>query len=341
MDWDDVPETVEAWTEKTAATSQALRPVAAMLQPVEPIGYYRTAAEPLLALHGPDGRDYALCKRAAEAVGPVRSEPLTLAELSDPNCGWVKVAHSHSLRRLGELTNFFPGQLLPGLPNAPSPLAAMLTTGLLGAGLGYGAGRLIGGLLPQRYGRKLRRTGAVLGGATAATPAALWGIANHANDHSLLDSWPLDQEAGSDPDLGELFKEGAEQQLGPRTRAAIELAVKEASAFANNGQGLDVNINAIGQTLWDLGASPQLTATTMGALYAAQQMPDPNSQAGIATGHQLGQLAANAAGDYMNGLVAGAVLNQIVGTPHPASMFGTANAVLGVISEVVPKLFGS
>lgn len=339
MDWDDVPATMDNWFAKTAEASNTLQPVAAMVASAEPIGYYRTADSPLIAILGGDSRDLALAKRAVDAYYPVRPEPLTTDELQQADSGWIKVAHSHSLRRLGELTNFFPGQYPGGLPNAPSPLAAMLTTGLLGAGLGYGAGRLVGGLLPERYGRKLRRTGAVTGGAVAASPAALWGIANLANDHSLLDSWPLDPAAGSDPDLGELYKLG--EHAGPRTKAAIEGCVKEASTFADRiGDSLDVNINAVGHTLWDLGATPQLAATTMGALYAAQQLPDPDSRPGVVTGRQLGRLAANAAGDYMNGLVVGAVLNKIVGTPIPATTFGTANMTLGIISEVVPKLFG-
>ena len=60
--------------------------------------------------------------------------PATLGLSAEP---WVKVAYSPTLHRAGELLNFFPGQYPGGVPNSPSPLAAMLTSGLLGAGLGW------------------------------------------------------------------------------------------------------------------------------------------------------------------------------------------------------------
>ncbi len=349
MDWADIADVIDDWHEKTAATSQHLRPIAAMVY-ADDVGYYRTADDPTIALYGAKtAQDAVLCKWAAAEAGPVRSEPLTLEELSG-DAGWIKVAYSHSLRRAGELLNFFPGQYPGGIPNAPSPLAAMLTTGLLGAGLGYGAGKLVGGLLPERYGRKVRRTGAVVGGATAALPAAAWAATNHHNHHSILDGWPLDVppvEPIEAPDISEWLKQSHDAFGSPPGKylaGAFAAMEKEASSFAMDGSGdahsLEVNINALGQTLWELGAPPQLAATTMGAMYAAQQMPDHEAQPGIVNGRQLGRLAANAAGDYMNGLLVGAVLNTVIGTPYPATAYGGANAALGLISEVVPKLFG-
>lgn len=344
MEWADVPAAIDDWSEKLRPVSLELRKIACEVSPRGEMGYYRKPDEPILAIYGHEAepRDFVLCKWAAARVAPVRDTPLTLDEISSD--GWVKVAYSHSLRRLGELLNFFPGQIVDGVPNAPSPLAAALTTGLIGAGIGWGAGRAIGSLLPERYGRKLRRTGGVVGGALAASPALAWGAVNHANDHSILDSWPLNTEAGADPEFADWLKQGMDElqpKPGPYTAAALALfeTEKEASAFTP-APHLDVNINAIGQTLWDLGAPPNLTAMTMGSLYAARQLPDQNADPEVVTGSQLGQLAANAAGDYTQGLLVGAVLNHLVGTPYAASTYGGANAVLGIISEVVPKLFG-
>ena len=83
-----------------------------------------------------------------------------------------------------------------------------------------------------------------------------------------------------------------------------------------------------------------MAASTMGGIYAAQQMPDPRSRPGLVTGHQLGQLAQNAVGDYAKGYLVGAALNTIVGTPIRNSSFGLGGVALGVIGAVVPKLFG-
>jgi hypothetical protein len=78
----------------------------------------------------------------------------------------------------------------------------------------------------------------------------------------------------------------------------------------------------------------------MGAVMAAQQMPDPDARPGWVTGNQLGQLAANAASDYVKGLAVGGLLNAVVGTPWRAPMFGVGNAALGLIGAAIPRLFG-
>jgi hypothetical protein len=67
------------------------------------------------------------------------------------------------------------------LMGGPSPLGAALASGLLGAGLGYGAGWLGEKVLPQEHFAPgaLRRTGAVAGGLLGALPALWWGSIAH------------------------------------------------------------------------------------------------------------------------------------------------------------------
>jgi hypothetical protein len=81
---------------------------------------------------------------------------------------------------------------------APSPLAAALAGGLLGAGLGYGGGALAEQILPKRHFNRgrLRKTLALLGGGLGAAPG-LWlgSIAqrNHPETPDLrawLSGWP-------------------------------------------------------------------------------------------------------------------------------------------------------
>ncbi len=56
----------------------------------------------------------------------------------------------------------------------PSPLAALLAGGVLGAGLGYGGASLASGFLPGDWDkRKFRRLGFLLGGGLGAAPGAL------------------------------------------------------------------------------------------------------------------------------------------------------------------------
>lgn len=401
MEWQEVVERMDDWAERVAAPAWDLRKYAAMLFTSEPVGYYLhpETLQPALRAQAPEQAvtDLTRCAYTVKRALGGKEAAVILADKPFDAEPWVKVAASPTVRRLGETLNFFPGQYPGGIPNHPSPLAAMLTSGLIGAGLGWGTGKVLGKLLPEGYGDNLGRTGAIVGGALGAGPGAIWGGVNLANDKSLLDRWPHPEPGQDSPMLSSRAMDGANAEplpaptpntydylrdyldemqlptavrdrldgvsLGTRFKRALD--AMEKTAFGDffggepepaQGTPLDVNINALGQTLWQLGARPNLTATTMGALYAAQQMPDERSQPGWATGHQLGQfaenmgsdyrrgplvgMALNAVTDYATGLGAGALANATVGTPYRASTIGLGNVVLGIVRAVVPRLFG-
>lgn len=408
MKWEEIPEAMDAWVLKSAAPAWDVRQAASRVLTATDIGYYYHPELEKVAIYAPKALegDRARTKAAAvRAVGKtnVRDSFLAISEFSDPNTGWIKVAYSPTVRRLGEYLNFFPGNYPGDVPNHPSPVAAMLTSGLLGAGLGYGTGALLGHLLPEGYGDNLGRTGLVLGGALGATPGALWGLTNkfglgrRFNDPILLDQkatdepidypqfidganavppWPEHHSPSEMPhrieEVAHHVAHGLPGLLGGRNmKHAIDAGLQEvvlgklykqacekvAYAFGQSGweqsdgafgqvpvayqpTPVDVNINALGQSLYNQGASPNLAATTMSAMYAAQQLPDQRASPGWATYGQLGQLAQNAAGDYVKGMLVGGVINNTIGTPFASSTFGAANAGLGIISAVVPKLFG-
>lgn len=355
MEWAEIPEAVVAWSQALAPLAGRIKRAAAAIPTVGDVGYYVHPGTLQVGLvsHRDDLADLAACKAAVDAADPaVGIVPLflshqggTTSPLDDPAAAWVKVAHSPALRRLGALLNFFPGQYPGGLPNHPGPTAAVLTSGLLGAGLGYGAGRLASRLLPRGYGDHLGPAGAVLGGLVGATPGAAWGYANHASGHGLDDPWPLDQTAPLPPTPvppQDPVKAAQDALAAVPVPARVRRFLgKQASTLAGGGGALEVNIDALGRTLWQSGASPQLAGATMGAMFAAQQLPDPRSRPGVVTGNQLGQLAMGAAGDYTKGLLVGHALNAVIGTPFRPGAVGLGVAALGVIGSVVPRLFGA
>lgn len=355
MHWEDVPDTVDRWHGACVLPSEELWAATRALPTLGDVGVYWSPDREQAAVFSREHseQDEALVKAAiADAIGRVREEPLTLAELTqDP---WVKVAYSPALRGIGEALNFFPGQYPGGLPNRPSPIAAMLTTGLLGAGLGWGAGKILGGVLPRGWGGRLGRTGAVLGGAAGVAPGMLWAAANLAsrrplNDPGLLDTapdalplpaagpWTQGTNALPSAATGSTTSQDLETVLRGLQPMAMH---KRGSTFGGGPEVTDVHIDHLGRTLWNLGASPQLASTALGTVYAASQLPDPRQRPGLATGNQLGQLAMRAAGDYAKGYLGGAVLNTVIGTPLPASSYGGALAALGVISSVVGNMWG-
>lgn len=381
MDWQDIPVAVDDWSIKVAAAAYDIRKHTSNVITTSHFGYYCNA-DGRVGFFAPyaNTSDVVRVKTAmARAVGPSEGIlSLSYQDLAHPDATWIKVAYSPTLHRAGELLNFFPGQYPGGIPNSPSPVAAMLTSGLIGAGLGYGGGRLIGAVMPEGYGKKLGRTGAILGSIAGMVPGAMWGATNTLTGRSFNNPELLDAPLGSDPIKTPAGINGANQPQGGHgttqhnvledVRDAYEQAPylqnvvplrkrgedesdrytvayeKFASTFGtlgvHNTTASDVNIDALGRTLWDSGASPGLAASAMSSVYAARQLPDPNARPGWATGQQLGQLAMNSAGDYATGLLVGAVLNKVVGTPYRAPVFGAGAATLGIIGAVVPKLFG-
>lgn len=350
MTWDDFLPALQTWPVKLAEPAYTLRRVVADVITKNPVGYYLHPDTEKIAVHVTyiGDADGDRCKQAAAAVGEVAGLFLSDQDLSYPDSRWVKVAYSQTLRRTGEALNFFPGTYPGGVANHAAPLAATLTSGLLGAGLGWGAGRATQALLPRNTGKKLGRTGAVLGGLAGASPGLLWVLANLKqgrpwNDPSLLASPPTTQPSFLDTlsykDAADILLQ--DSKLDSQCLTAIKHASETFGGYIprRDPSPSDVHISSIGETLWEYGASPALTASTMGTLYAARQLPDPRSRPGWVTGGQLGQLAANAAGDYVTGLAVGAALNKIVGTPYAASTYGLGNAAVRLIAALVPRLY--
>ena len=369
MNWEQVPEKLDEWTLKTAAPASDLRRAASLVFTQGDVGYYWHPDRACAGIFGREATatDLELCKRACCAATGSGACLGQLSEL-DLATGWVKVAYSPTLNRAAKFLNFLPGQYPGGIPNHPSPLAAMLTTGLVGGGLGWAGGKLLSKVFPERYGKNLPRTGAILGGLLGAAPGAAWAGINAKHGKGLLDGWPLAEPGGPAPgtwlpkettaEFLDEYLPGWNREhvadvatidavpLNAHCRRAIGFTAKQAAeTFGEPEERLpptpsDVNINALGQTLWETGASPQLTSTTLGAMYAAQQLPDPRARAGYVTGNQLGQLTSNMVGNYARGYLVGATLNRVVGTPYSANQTGQAAAALGIIASVVPKLFG-
>ena len=176
MQWEEVPERVEQLVVACGEPSWDIKRACAGVYTQGDVGYYfspeteKAALFPRLATDD----DIERCKAAAvRGVGEsnFRDALLSIDEVGSGE--WVKVAYSPVLRKALTYLNFFPGKYPGGIPNAPSPLAATLTSGLVGAGLGYGTGYLAEKLMPKSWGRgKLRRTLAILGGLGGATPGA-------------------------------------------------------------------------------------------------------------------------------------------------------------------------
>lgn len=349
MDWEDVCDVVDRRIESCREPAAVLRKIAFSVPTTGDIGFFFNDELGQVAIQLRGETPTYQAKDAQDKLLDLFGDAYhgVLLEKEAAGGAWVKLAYSPVVRRIGEALNFFPGTYPGGFPNHPSPLTAMLTSGALGAGLGYGGGALVEQLMPEQYRGRLRKTTALLGGLGGATLAAPWMTANLMNGKSVLDpsphDVPIDAPVNTDPNNIPPFSSPEVptyhrelQQLGEQLpeRFGIHTTRKMGSAFAGP---FDVNVNALGQTLWRSGASPDVQATTMGAIYAAQTMPDRDAQPGFVTGDQLGQLAMAAGKGFIVGKLVGAALNAATGLPmRNAGLYG---ASLGIIQNVVPKLF--
>lgn len=333
--------------------ARALKEGAARLFTEGDVGYHADPATGRVAVHGRGATadDLEGAKEvAAAAVGPGLVLPDPLPHALAVSGRWVKVGYSPALRRAGELLNFFPGRYPGGLPNAPSPLAALLTGALVGAGTGYGAGSLAERALPADYRRgKLSRSLALLGAAAGAAPGAAWLYSAHARGLSPTDGGDLatpPEPPASPQDV--LYKRAAAhlELVEPHPDYAWASA-KAAAHMTGRMPGppaatpLDVNIDALGRTLWDAGADPRLYGVTMGAVRAAGAMPG-GDRPGWVTPAQLGRFALAAGAGYAEGAAAGAVLGALTGLP-PATQNALARggALLNLVRTAVPVLLGA
>ena len=350
--WSQLPDRIDSLVEKCAAPAWDIRPKIGNIYTRNHVGYYWNPYLEKAAIHCRpvvDVVESSLCKTALDsAVGcdHVQSEVLSNDDIL--NGEWIKVAFSSVLnlptkvlnsdvRRPGELLNFFSNSKIPW--NRPSPLAAMLTSGLLGAGLGYGLGWAGEKVLPEetydsgKAKKSLAVLGAVLGGAL---PAA-WMGTNYMsglpiNSSELLTTKPPIKTRIDFPEI---------------KAAAIKSFTKKAfGPLASGAAGVEpVNINRLGQTLWDIGATPQTAAATMSSVYAAQQLPGGVGP-GYVTPHQTGLLGTmmGAAGGGAKGYAAGWGVGKGLGLltgmpPSTQKVLKYSGAALGIINTLVPRLF--
>lgn len=210
--WMRLPVRALDLAEKVAAHAAAARAALRGVYTSVPVGVYCHPETKRAALFLPDATttaDLALVKAALAGAldlpaGGYAWSPATKSGTPEDN-GYVKVAYSQALRSAGESLNFFPGRYGPtGVPNHPGPVGAMLASGIVGAGLGYGGGALAEQLLPEKWKRgRLRHTLAAIGGAVGAAPGLVWGLANRSAGRRFNDPAVLAGPAGGLPSPAE------------------------------------------------------------------------------------------------------------------------------------------
>lgn len=250
-----------------------------------------------------------------------------------------------------------------------SPVAAMVTGGLLGSGLGYAGGAFVGRNRPEHVRRALKRRWAMLGGMAGAVPGAAWGAMQYRPDPGKLGNTLQDRGAGwLSPwpfvDPPELPKDSPQPAIGAAsTIAGNSENWPEKLAEFRSGADLGVPsipVDAFNEIVWNdvkhpanpfgtksqwgdnsqrLGTPPQVAATTSGLLAGAQAA---RGGAELVSPMDVAMAAAVGGG---KGLIAGLVLGKTLAAlaglePQTQSMLQRAGFWGGALTAAVQRAFG-
>jgi len=202
----------------------------------------------------------------------------------------------------------------------PSPLAAMIATGVLGAGLGYGGASLASGLLPGDWDkRKFRRSGLLFGAGLGALPGTIETM------KSLL--------------IGQPLTDGSHMQR--KKSGAFD--ARDLPHSPRYGSGPVIDSDAMLHTVWRSpmvsgSLTPKEQSLFTGAMLGARQI----ARSPLVTPADMARLTAGMGIGYASGLVAGKVLGTLTGMPpNLQNTLARTGMVAGIVKATLPMIFGT
>lgn len=249
--------------------------------------------------------------------------------------------------------NLVPGHYPGGIPNSPGPLQSMLTGGLAGGALGYGAGWLGEKLMPERWQKnRLKWTLAMMGMGGGMLPGAIMGTVYKANglpfsgDGSLLRRKSLVPPPAAD--LGKTAVDNGFVSDDYHSRMAT-IAVDtfhKAADFGITGFGSDpIPVDTFNRVLW---ADPRVAdrlepatqAAASGLTLAAANLPGKR-QTNFVTPMDMARVAAGMGSGYVSGAIVGKGLGLLLGMPEATQeRLKNTGMWAGIVANLVPIAFG-
>lgn len=244
---------------------------------------------------------------------------------------WEKQAYSPTLKKLMEWGNLIEGTYPGGIPNHPGPLTSMLTMGLAGAGLGYGAGVLGEKILPDKWKRgKLRRTLALLGGAAGAMPGLGYMAHNYMNEQPVLGNKLLQPV-----------------KISEEVRAAVQDGWEKVAYMSGTGVFFSppIDVNEFNQIVWKdprvsrpLPAATQAAAT--GLITGAANLPGKSNNRWV-TPMDVARMSAGMGVGHLSGALVGKGLGLLMGMPDGTQeKLKQTGMWAGLLGQLIPKAFG-
>jgi hypothetical protein len=268
-----------------------------------------------------------------EAVTPTLAKIAAVAADDDVPVGdWIPVLYGFLAQKRafderllarvpGQLAMAFPNPITRNIPAGGSPLVSMLAGGLVGAGLGYGAGTLGEKLLPERWERgRLRKTLAVLGAAGLAAPGALGTAIHLQQGKSVLAPSPWFVEP-------------------------VKVAAEKIAILPGTGaEPPPLSVQEFLSTIWTdpRVAGPLTTAqqTAAAGLVTGAAYDDGRRTAFVTPG-DIARMAAGMGSGYLSGMLVGKALGALVGMPDDTQdKLKRTGMYAGVVANLLPIAFG-
>ena len=202
-----------------------------------------------------------------------------------------------------------------------NPVAAMLTTGALGAGLGYGGASLASYFLPDTWDKKkFRRGGALLGGGLAATPGAA----------EVFKSWLIGQPLLNGDHMKRSYRQHRDK-LPETKESSLPYSMEPRIS------GEDLMRMTWQHPLVSKQMAPGQKALLSGAVRGATHV----SGSPFFTPSDMARLTAGMGSGYGLGLIAGRVLGAVTGLTRPAqNTLANTGALAGALKATLPLIYG-
>lgn len=282
---------------------------------------------------------------------------------------WVPVKEAAGgLLPLWQVLHMAPSRLAD-LYGGPTPLAATLAGGALGAGAGYGAGYLA----EQVFGPgvvepgHLRRQGMILGGLAGAAPGVYAGSVNYrlARDEGRpglaglvepnrwmgyrddpadpTDVTAAEAAARAEAARAAMLKAGAFVREAAEDLAAVlpggpPAAVVKAAEAAGALFMPDIPVDSFSRAVWEDPLTPvAVRAATVGLVDGAARA----AGARLVSPFDVGRVVAGMGSGLASGMLVGKVLGALAGlTPAAQKVVRQTGMWAGALTNVVPKAFG-
>lgn len=360
--WREVPAIAVELAEKSAATTKEVRAAIKDLPTDGFLDLWHNSTIDKLLLNAGDWMKQSDIDEWLGVLQPLAAKVDYDYEIGSPGSGdgigtWSKIAQrplaarcfmekrsvSPTLSALSQITGFKKG-IIPGAPNA---MIGTLTGGLLGAGLGYGAGWLGEKLMPEKWERgKLRRTLAILGGIGGAAPGLIGMYSNVDAGRPFYQNAPEPPPgqniSGLSPrDRFQKVKGWGGDYPDPDAYKTWDAEHYKQSALTGwkPGDWPAINVPDFARRVWDDPLlRPPEQAAAVGLVSGASAL---RGGANLISPMDVARMTAGMGTGYLSGALIGKVFGALTGMPGSTQdRLRNAGLWAGLISNIIPIAFG-